>query len=87
MPNQKGNTYKFCYGPTTVHSIDNWTEPPGDMTQVTYTYQLSNMPAWAKRPEVQALDNRLALAKAPSQPQTVILQLTHTGWEVRIPGQ
>lgn len=48
----------FCYGEPAVKEIVRFTEP-GDMmgmtvSQVEYTYQLKNMPEWAKSKAMQA---------------------------------
>lgn len=48
---------EFCYGQEVVDSIVKWTEPmtmgPSSQSEVTYTYKLVNLAAWAEQPGLQ----------------------------------
>ncbi|HEY2470159.1 MAG TPA: hypothetical protein VGI45_20330 [Terracidiphilus sp.] len=79
----------FVYAKKAVHSIVNWTDPgDGDMVKVTYTYELDDVPEWAKLPEVQSsfgLDQVFAEAYGGSKKkeETILMILTNKGWEVK----
>lgn len=88
MPGTFGTTTGFCYGQKRVDSIEKWTksEATGGYSQieVTYTYKIANVPAWATRTEVQqAFPDIGAMVREQSKvPQIAGLELTNKGWEV-----
>lgn len=83
-----GQTSGFCYGQKSVDSIVKWTEPlttgPYSQTEVTYTYKLVNLAAWAERPEVQRAfpDIGATISGASKTNEVAGLQLTNKSWEV-----
>ncbi len=52
-----GQTAAFCYGQKSVDSIINRTDPVStggtSQTEVTYTYKIASLAAWANRADVQ----------------------------------
>lgn len=91
MPGTIGTTTGFCYGQKRVDSIEKWTKPEmlggSSQTEVTYTYKIANLPAWAMRSDVvQAFPDIGAMVRGQSTvTQIAGLELTNNGWEV--PGQ
>ncbi len=81
-----GQTEGFCYGQKGVDSIVKWTEPEGaqSLAEVTYTYKIENLAAWADRADVQqAFPDIIATIGGASKTNQIIgLQLTDKGWEV-----
>lgn len=79
---------EFCYGEKVVDAIVKWTEPmttgPYSESEVTYTYKLVNLAAWAVQPGVQRAfpDIRTTISGASKADQIAGLQLTNKGWEV-----
>jgi hypothetical protein len=84
-------TSGFCYGTKTVDSIISWTAPatsgPAKQTEITYTYKIDDLAAWAKRPDIQSEfgDVRVTVNNISKTNETVGLQLTNKGWEVPTP--
>ena len=91
IPGALGQTSGFCYGQKNVDSIVKWTEPAtvgtSSETEVTYTYKMMDLAAWAERREVQQAfpDIRTTINGASKTTEVAGLQLTSNGWEV--PGQ
>jgi hypothetical protein len=83
-----GQTTGLCYGRKQVDSIVKWTEPMTmgaySQTEVTYTYKIVDLAAWAERPEVQRAfpDIQTDIAGQSKAAQTAGLRLTNNGWEV-----
>ncbi len=79
---------EFCYGEKVVDSIIKWTEPmttgPSSQSEVTYTYKLVNLAAWAEQPGMQRAfpDIRTTIGGASKADRIAGLQLTNKGWEV-----
>lgn len=74
----------FCYGEPAVKEIVRFTEP-GDMmgmtvSQVDYTYQLKNMPEWAKSKPMQAAFPQLARDNADTLEDKDAVVLMNEGW-------
>jgi hypothetical protein len=75
----------FCYGNREVTSIENstlGTNSAGAKTvNVTYRYQISNVPAWARSQETQTAypDIASALGSNPSDKATLVMAGDH--WE------
>lgn len=74
----------FCYGEPAVKEIVRFTEP-GDMmgmtvSQVEYTYQLKNMPEWAKSKPMQAAFPQLARDNAETLEDKDAVVLMNEGW-------
>lgn len=74
----------FCYGEPAVKEIVRFTEP-GDMmgmtvSQVEYTYQLKNMPEWAKSKAMQAQFPQLARDNAEALEDKDVVVLMNEGW-------
>ena len=82
-----GQASGFCYGQKNVGSIVKWTEPAtagtSSRVEVTYTYRIVGLAAWAERPDVQLAfsDIRTTISGA-STTEVAGLQLTSKGWEV-----
>ena len=78
----------FCFGKATIKEISEFTEPAdaGGMraSQVTYTYQVSDFPAWAKLPEISAAITKLKIdvesEKTPIKDMDILV-LTNNGWK------
>jgi hypothetical protein len=83
-----GRTTQFCYGHKTVDAIVKWTQPAtmggSTQTEVTYTYKIADLAAWAERPEVLRAfsDIQVEIAGQSKVAQIAGLQLTNKGWEV-----
>jgi hypothetical protein len=77
-------TSGFCYGQKIVDSITHWTVGSPSAAEVTYTYHIVNLAAWAQRPEIQQAfpDVQATISGASEAKQVVGLQLTDKGWEV-----
>ena len=88
MPGTIGTTTGFCYGKKQLDSIKKLTQPEtirgGSQTEVTYTFKIANLPAWATCPDVQqAFPDIGAMVRGQSTvTQIAGLELTDTGWEV-----
>lgn len=87
-PGVFGQSSAFCYGHEAVDSIVKWTEPaatgPYTQSEVTYTYKIADLPAWATRADVQQAfgDIRTTVSGISKTDETAELQLTNAGWEV-----
>jgi hypothetical protein len=85
-PAALGETNSFCYGQESVDSIVKWTLPEAasHQAEVTYTYKIGDMAAWAALPDVQQAfpDIRTTVNGISQTNQIVGLQLTDRGWEV-----
>jgi hypothetical protein len=83
-----GQTTGLCYGRKQVDSIVKWAEPMTmgaySQTEVTYTYKIAELAAWAERPEVQRAfsDIQTEIAGQSNAAQIAGLRLTNKGWEV-----
>jgi hypothetical protein len=88
VPGIFGQSAGFCYGDKTVDSIVEWTEPvtmaAGSQSEVTFTYKIANLAAWAERPDVQRElgDVRMTVNGISKANEIAGLQLTNQGWEV-----
>jgi hypothetical protein len=84
IPGALGQTGGFCYGQKTVDSIVKWTEGSQSQAEVTYTYKIGNLAAWAERPDVQEAfpDIRATISGASTASQIAGVQLTNERWEV-----
>nr|WP_314432314.1 hypothetical protein [uncultured Brevundimonas sp.] len=74
----------FCYGEPAVKEIVRFTEP-GDMmgmtfSQVEYTYQLKNLPEWAKSKPMQETFPQLARDNADTLEGKAAVVLMNEGW-------
>ena len=60
------------------------TTGPSSQSEVTYTYKLVNLAAWAEQPGTQHAfpDIRTTIGRASKTDQIAGLQLTNKGWEV-----
>jgi hypothetical protein len=77
----------FCFGKATVSAVVNFTEPSDMMGQkisrVTYSYKVTDIPDWAKSPEITALSSKLANdVNSEKDPQKItnVFLLTNNGW-------
>lgn len=77
----------FCFGKATVKDVLEYTEPTdaGGMrsSRVTYTYEVSDFPAWAQLPEVLAVLPKLRQDVESKQSPIKafdMLVLTNNGW-------
>ena len=74
----------FCYGEPAVKEIVRFTEP-GDMmgmtvSQVEYTWQLKNMPEWARSKAMQATFPQLERDNADTLKDKDAVVLMNEGW-------
>lgn len=77
---------RFCYGHRSVTAIDSFT-PPAQAngfpeTQVSYRYEIKDVPVWAKTPEVQAAFPEMAKAISSTSTGKATLAKTMAGWSV-----
>jgi len=80
----------ICFGKAAVKDIKEFTEPSSaggvQMTQVKYTYEVSDVPAWAKSAEILTAVPRLKQdvesEKTPVDGMDVMV-LTNNGWVSR----
>lgn len=80
----------FCFGKATVKEVTEFTEPAdaggAKVSQVTFTYQVSDFPAWTKLPEVSAaiaeLQKEVESEKTPIKGRDMLV-LTNNGWKSR----
>ena len=83
-----GQTAAFCYGQKSVDSIIKRIDPVSTggnfQTEVTYTYKIAPLAAWASRADVQQAfpDIKATLDGSSKVNQVAGLQLTNKGWEV-----
>lgn len=82
-----GKTDGFCYGAKQVDTIVKWAEPVTPRTEVTYTYKIVDLAAWAARPDMQEAFPQIAaiLQGASKDRQMAGLQLTNERWVVPQP--
>jgi len=77
---------RFCYGHRAVTSIDSSTPPAlangFPETQVTYRYEMKDVPIWAKTPEVQTAFPEMAQAVSGQTSAKATLAKTMAGWQV-----
>lgn len=78
---------RFCYGHRAVSGIDTFTPPanaPNGLpeTQVTFRYEIKDVPIWARTPEVQAAFPTMAKAVTTVSTTKAILAGTTAGWQV-----
>ncbi|MGA9722827.1 MAG: hypothetical protein WBQ86_10250 [Candidatus Binatus sp.] len=72
----------FCVGTKAVADVQEWTLPgkdsgaPIQLTEVTYTWHLVDVPSWAQRPEFKNIEGMANPAKATAE-----LQMTNNGWK------
>ena len=77
---------RFCYGHRVVSGIDSFT-PPAQAngfpeTQVTYRYEIKDVPVWARTPEVQAAFPKMAKDVTTVSTAKITLAGTTAGWQV-----
>lgn len=77
----------FCFGKATVTDISNFTEPSDAMGQkisrVSFTYKVSEIPDWAKSPEIMNADRQLqkdVSSGSEGVKVTNVFLLTNNGW-------
>ena len=78
---------RFCYGHRAVSSIDSFTPPAKAAnglpeTEVTYRYEIKDVPVWARTPEVQAAFPAMAKAVTTVSTAKATLAGTTAGWQV-----
>jgi hypothetical protein len=78
----------FCYGHSSVSSIDNATPnnaQPGATTVVSYHYGFSGAPDWAKTAEMQNAFPQLKTDLSGNGTASATLVDTSNGWQVQTP--
>jgi hypothetical protein len=77
---------RFCYGHRVISAIESSTPPAPahgfPETQVTYRYELKDVPMWAKTPEVEAAFPAMATATSGPQTGKATLAGTTAGWQI-----
>jgi hypothetical protein len=78
---------RFCYGHRVISSIDSFTPPAKGAsgfpeTHVTYHYTLTDVPVWAKSPDVLAAFPDMAGATTNGGSGQATLAQTLAGWQV-----
>lgn len=76
----------FCFGHRVITSIDSWTPLTVvngfRQTQVTFHYNMQDVPVWAKSDEVLAAFPKLATATSGHASDHATLAQTIAGWQV-----
>ena len=78
----------LCFGKASVQEITQFTEPSDMMgmrgSNVSFTYSVSDFPAWAKSPEILAAFSRIKADvesdKTPIKGREILV-LTNKGWD------
>ncbi|MEB5699409.1 hypothetical protein MXM31_25150 [Klebsiella aerogenes] len=86
--NMRGeNIGGFCFGKATVTEVSNFTEPSDAMGQkisrVSFSYKVSDIPEWAKAPEILTADRHLKNdvdSAKDGMKVTNVFVLTNNGW-------
>lgn len=78
---------RFCYGFRHVTGIQSSTPPAKaadgfNESKVTYTYDMNDVPVWAKTPDVQAAFPDMAKRITTPDPATLTMAQTGVGWQV-----
>jgi len=78
--------HDICYAKVRVTSVDNFTEPSESLgfkgSQVSFTYDLTDVPAWAKEAALQnAVPEIKTDLQRPEHTETETLVLTANGWK------
>lgn len=80
-----GKRSGLCYGKPHVDEVTNFTQPADMMgmtlSQVSYTYHLADLPAWANNPKVKAAFPDVARNTAKSLEAKAAVVLTNDGWK------
>jgi hypothetical protein len=86
IPGTLGETNGFCYGRKDLDAIVKWIAPEGTESQaeVTYTYKIVDLAAWAERPDVQQgfPDIGITINGTRKASQVAGVRLTNKGWQV-----
>jgi hypothetical protein len=84
---EKEGRTAFCVGHRAVDEVVQFTEPNSGMgqtvSQAKYTYTVTDVPAWANDPAVQAAFPDLAQRLKPKQEARVNLVLMNDGWSAQ----
>lgn len=77
----------FCYGHRNVTSVDSFTPPAVAKsgfpeTQIAYSYDLKDVPVWAKTPEVEAAFPAMAKAISGTSTDHALLAKTLVAWTI-----
>ncbi len=87
-PNQAAwsGQHEICYARVHITSVDNFTEPSESLgfkgSQVSFSYDLVDVPAWAKEPALQnAVPQIKTDLQRPEHKETETLVLTANGWK------
>jgi hypothetical protein len=78
---------RFCYGHRVISSIDSFTPPAKGPTgfpetHVTFRYTITDVPVWAKSPDVLAAFPAMATAITAGGSGQITLAQTLAGWQV-----
>jgi len=78
---------RFCYGHRVITSIDSFTPPARGAsgfpeTQVSYHYTITDVPVWAKSPDVLAAYPDMARVTTSGDTGHATLAQTLAGWQV-----
>ncbi len=78
---------RFCYGHRVVNAIDSFTPPAKAAnglpeTQVTYRYEIKDVPIWARAAEVQAAFPKMAHDVTTISTAKATLAGTMAGWQI-----
>ena len=78
---------RFCYGHRIVSSIDSFSPPAKGPTgfpetRVSYRYTLTDVPVWAKSPDVLAAFPDMAAKITSGGSEQITLAQTLAGWQV-----
>ena len=82
-----GKQPRICWGRKSLSKVIRWADPAkvGDHeeTSVIYTYQLSNVADWARKPQVKEAFPELGrnIDGERSQKEKLYVKLTPNGWE------
>jgi len=87
LKTKPGKLPRICWGRKSLSKVIRWADPAkvGDHeeTSVLYTYQLSNVADWARKPKVKEAFPELGrnIDGERSQKEKMYVKLTPNGWE------
>jgi hypothetical protein len=87
LKTKPGKLPRICWGRKSLSKVIRWADPAkvGDHeeTSVLYTYQLSNVADWARKPQVKEAFPELGrnIDGERSQKEKMYVKLTPNGWE------
>lgn len=76
----------FCYGHVHITRVVKWDAASMGESTAFFNYEMSGLPEWAKRPDIQRAFptlGRLVRGAGTGSTSSVVMRLTTAGWEVK----